>query len=108
MPLQFDSSRSSEPFLRLPPPYQNIIITPPRKSDGPRVVECMNDKRVYSNLNGPPFPYTYEDFEFWYGKIEKGCTEGLRQHLEMTGVITDSEGQAQRKWSGAVPIRIIR
>jgi hypothetical protein len=26
----------------------------------------------------------------------------------MTGVITDSEGQAQRKWSGAVPIRIIR
>ncbi|ETS84430.1 hypothetical protein PFICI_02455 [Pestalotiopsis fici W106-1] len=108
MPLEFDPSRSYEPFLRLPTPHENIIITPPRKSDGPRVVECLNDAKVCNTLNGPPFPYTYKDFEFWYDKIEKDCKKGLQEHLEMTGTTNVGEGTGQRKWTGAVPVRSIR
>ncbi|KAH8891951.1 hypothetical protein GQ53DRAFT_746413 [Thozetella sp. PMI_491] len=108
MPLEFDQSRSNEPFLRLPPPYQNIILTPPRKSDGPRVVECLNDPKVYTSLLGPPFPYTHQNFEFWYNSIEKQCAEGLKQYLEVKGGMDGSGEQGKRKWANACPVRIIR
>jgi hypothetical protein len=63
-PLELND-RTGEPFLRLPAPFQNIIITPPRSEDVPSIVRALNDPRVYKTLSGPPFPYLEEHATAW-------------------------------------------
>ena len=108
MPLEFDQSRSNEPFLRLPKPLQNIIITPPRKSDVESVLEYLNDPRVYNNLIGPPFPYKQEHYEFWGSMIEAGCSEGLSQYYRIMETGKGSGSPGKRTWADVFPVRSIR
>lgn len=68
-PLELDSS-TGEPFLRLPAPHDNIIITPPRLEDGPETVQILNDPKVYKYLSGPPFPYLQENADEWQALIK--------------------------------------
>ncbi|TBU34788.1 acyl-CoA N-acyltransferase [Dichomitus squalens] len=70
-PLEFNP-KSGEPFLRLPAPHENIIITPPRMSDAPAVVSNMADPAIYTFLEGPPFPYLPEHADQWLTKIKNG------------------------------------
>ncbi|KZP23746.1 hypothetical protein FIBSPDRAFT_910082 [Athelia psychrophila] len=58
-PLQVNP-RTNEPFLRLPSPFERIIITPPRDADTTAVVEILNDPRVNQWLQGPPYPFLQE------------------------------------------------
>ncbi|KAJ7455929.1 hypothetical protein B0H11DRAFT_1925876 [Mycena galericulata] len=51
--------KTGEPFLRLTS-HKNIILTPPRLSDGAAMVLHFNDERIYHWLSGPPFPYLPE------------------------------------------------
>jgi len=55
-PLQCDP-QTGELYLRLPPPHDNIIITPPRPTDAPAMVEILSDERVYTWLDSVVHPF---------------------------------------------------
>ena len=48
------NSHTGEPFVRLPTPLENIIVTPMRDSDKPKVIEYMNDWRIVQYLQVCP------------------------------------------------------
>ncbi|KAF8166547.1 hypothetical protein K438DRAFT_1774990 [Mycena galopus ATCC 62051] len=58
-----------EPFLRLPAPFSNYIITPPRMSDVAQSVEIMNDPFVFKWM-GRSTPYTADNAEAWLTKVK--------------------------------------
>ena len=67
-----------EPYLVLPEPYTTIIITPYREllveeKDGTidRLVEYLNDDRVYPWLQNPPFPYKRHHALSWIGQLQE-------------------------------------
>ena len=68
---------TGEVFLRLPVPYENIIITPPRDSDVADTVLILNDPRVYKSLPGPPFPYEPHHAEEWLGRMKNKSDQVL-------------------------------
>lgn len=55
-PLQVNAI-TGEPFFPLET-HPNIILTPPRLSDIPKLPDLMNDPGVCVWLTGPPHPYT--------------------------------------------------
>ena len=69
-PLEFNPA-TKEPFLRLLPPHQNIIITPYRPTDAGFIVCHLNDPRICATLLGPPYPYTEEHARFWIDQKTK-------------------------------------
>jgi hypothetical protein len=71
--MEFDANNS--PFIRLPAPNENIIITPSRYSDGDAVIELLSDPRVYMNLAGPPYPYGQEEWDSWFPILEKASKD---------------------------------
>lgn len=83
-PLKFND-KTREPYLRLPAPYDNIILTPPRMSDAPAVVSNMMDPRVYVWLEGPPHPYLPQDAESWLTKIKAG-TDLVIEELQRASI----------------------
>lgn len=70
---------TNEVYLRLPPPYINIIITPPRPSDAPIIVKYLNDSRVYKTLDGPPYPYLLEHAESWLSTVSTESADILSE-----------------------------
>ena len=98
------NAQTGEPFLRLPEPHTNIILTPPRMSDVPFVVENLNDPRVYSNLMGPPFPYLEEHAVYWLKSVigpADALLKELKEHAE-------AEPESTPKIVGGCPVRILR
>ncbi|KAJ7146318.1 acyl-CoA N-acyltransferase [Mycena epipterygia] len=71
---------TGEPFLRLTT-HKNIILTPPRLSDGPAMIPLFNDERVYHWLSSPPVPYLPEDAEWWLNQA-KAKSDKLLGELE--------------------------
>ncbi|KAJ7508528.1 GNAT domain-containing protein [Mycena galericulata] len=72
--------KTGEPFLRLTS-HKNIILTPPRLSDGAPMVLHFNDERVYHWLCGPPFPYLPEHADAWLNQA-KQKSDALLAELE--------------------------
>ena len=76
--------RTNDPYLRLPPPHSNIIITPPRSRppdgadtddcDEADMIEVLNDFSVTKNLTLPPYPFQREDADKWVGFARKECS----------------------------------
>ncbi|KAJ7455930.1 acyl-CoA N-acyltransferase [Mycena galericulata] len=62
--------KTGEPFLRLTS-HKNIILTPPRLSDGPAMIPLLNDERVYHWLSSPPFPYLPEHADWWLNQAKQ-------------------------------------
>ncbi|KAJ5795726.1 uncharacterized protein N7518_004266 [Penicillium psychrosexuale] len=60
---------TKEPYLQLPAPCANIIITPHREYQieeaSAAMTEILNDPRVYSWLQGPPYPFLPEHGIDW-------------------------------------------
>ncbi|OQE04274.1 hypothetical protein PENSOL_c001G03409 [Penicillium solitum] len=60
---------TKEPYLQLPAPCANIIITPYREHQivetSAVMTEILNDSRVYSWLVGPPYPFLPEHGVDW-------------------------------------------
>ncbi|KAJ5773542.1 hypothetical protein N7457_008438 [Penicillium paradoxum] len=60
---------TKEPYLQLPAPCENIIITPHREHQieetAAVMTEILNDSRVYAWLQGPPFPFLPEHGRDW-------------------------------------------
>lgn len=101
-PLQVNE-RTGEPFLRLPSPHENIIITPRRLEDVPFIVSALNDPRVYRTLEGPPFPYTEEDAISWLNKT-KGAADEIFQELQEAA----DAGLQDLKFVEGCPVRTLR
>ena len=87
-PLLFDS-RTGEPYLQLPPPNDNVRITPPRREDVEVTVQLLNDERVYTWLVGLPHPYSQEDGIAWNSMITSRY-QGLFQRIETGERIVDA------------------
>ncbi|KAI0698401.1 hypothetical protein C8T65DRAFT_660635 [Cerioporus squamosus] len=71
---------TDEPFIRLPPPQDGIIITPPRREDVPYIVAILNDYPIKKWLDGPPFPYLDEHAEDWVARM-KEQSDAVMQEL---------------------------
>jgi len=85
---------TKEPYLKLPPPLSNIIITPHRLENIDEtvasMVDILNDPRVYPWLERTPYPYLNEDGVGW---VKAHCKENeevlstLRRDLEQENLI---------------------
>ncbi|OCH96417.1 hypothetical protein OBBRIDRAFT_718357 [Obba rivulosa] len=69
------NERTGEPYLRLPSPLDNIIITPPRLSDAPALVGILNDPAVCKWLESPPYPYLPEHADWWLNNVKTSSNE---------------------------------
>ncbi|KAI0686015.1 hypothetical protein BC835DRAFT_477629 [Cytidiella melzeri] len=95
--------RTGEPFLRLPSPHENIIITPPRLEDTPSVVGALSDPRVYKTLSGPPFPYTEDHAVSWLSEVKEQSDELLKELQQ-----AEEEGVQGLKVVDGCPVRTLR
>jgi hypothetical protein len=81
MPIEYNS-QTSEPFIRLPPPHQNIILTPPRPglADEDALVAALNDPQVYVKfLSTPPLPFLREHATEYIARSVEDCDRLLRE-----------------------------
>ncbi|KAF8445718.1 acyl-CoA N-acyltransferase [Boletus edulis BED1] len=95
---------TEEPFLRLPSPNDNIILTPPRANDVKCLAPIINDPRVSVWLEGPPIPYRDEHAEEWLAQIIKQGEDILTELREEDRLNPDG----QLKLVGGCPVRHIR
>jgi len=103
--MEFTNSNPAVPFIRLPPPFENIIITPPRYGDGSTVIEIMANPVVYMNLEGPPFPYTQESWQEWYPIIAKLSSDSLAEYY----AAEEARKRGEKRWiKTALPVCMIR
>ncbi|KAJ7483175.1 GNAT domain-containing protein [Mycena latifolia] len=75
------STTTGEPFLRLPAPFTNIIITPPRMSDVEPSLAILKNRAV-SIWMGPPMStieYTAARAETWLAKVKQETDAALQE-----------------------------
>ncbi|KAF7345410.1 Acetyltransferase, GNAT family [Mycena venus] len=94
---------TGEPYLRLPAPFSNIIITPPRMSDVAPSAAILVDPAVsvWMGPQGPGSTYTVAQAEGWLTKLT-ARTDALVKEL---GGATDPHGH---KPVDGCPLRHIR
>ncbi|EAU92300.1 acetyltransferase [Coprinopsis cinerea okayama7 len=65
---------TGEMILRLRK-HPNLILTPPRESDVPKLAEYLSDPRISSFLASPPIPYRIEHAQAWLARAisERGA-----------------------------------
>lgn len=106
-----------EPYLQLPAPCTNIIITPYRENQIQEtalvMAETLNDPKVYSWLQGPPYPFLPEHGEDWVKmKIQenKAVVSALQREFETKGQqhSGDSCDQVDREIFDKCPFLCIR
>ncbi|GBE77660.1 hypothetical protein SCP_0105410 [Sparassis crispa] len=95
---------TGEPFLRLPSPLEDIIITPPRVTDAPSIVAILNDPTVCQWLKGPPYPYLPSHADSWLNDAKRESDATLLE-LKQT-CREDSDGTL--KLVGSCPVRSLR
>lgn len=86
------NTQTQEPYLRLPEPHANIIITPHRPNQidetSSALVRILNGPLVALRLQRTPYPYSKSDGEEW---VKVNCKEQeevlsiLRNELEYPG-----------------------
>jgi len=97
-----------DPGFRIPVlhPTSRIILTPPNIEDCRDVVAALNDPRVYMNLNGPPYPYTEDDYLGWYRVIEEAARtnseemQTIERWWQIAQEAEQNPGGCRRKWMG--------
>jgi hypothetical protein len=94
--IQYNAS-TGEPFLRLPAPFTNIIITPVRMSDVAPSVEIMNDPFVFKWMGGST-PYTADRAEAWLKKVK----------AQTDAAVDELHGAAEPHVVSGCPVRHIR
>lgn len=95
--MQYDS-QTKEPYLRLPDPMANIIITPPRIDDAETLVRILSDESVYRWLAAIPHPYTENDAKEWLTIATK----------RSKAILAALEGQADSQKAEGCPVNAIR
>ncbi|KAH7914750.1 hypothetical protein BJ138DRAFT_1123244 [Hygrophoropsis aurantiaca] len=95
---------TGEPFLRLPAPNENIIITPPRLSDELLFAPIINHAEVSVWLEGPPIPYLDEYALPWLTLIKEQSDSVLKELREEEQRNPDGP----LKLVGGCPVRHLR
>lgn len=88
-PLKLDDA-TKEPYLRLQPPYEHLVLTPPRHSDASSLVRNLNDPRIFATLSGPPYPYTEAHAIEWLNEIvasSEAAYADLRAGKDVVGAV---------------------
>jgi len=98
LPLRLNE-RTKEPYLQLPEPHGNIIITPPRQTEADiaALVSIMNERAVWQWLEGPPYPYNEDHARSWLAMIS-------RESDDLFAQLQDNPYQLV----GGCPVRILR
>lgn len=89
MPIEYNS-QTSEPFIRLPPPHHNIILTPPRPgpADEDALVAALNDPQVYIKfLSTPPLPFLREHATEYIANSVEDCDRLLQEWDSGSGFV---------------------
>jgi len=94
--------KTGEPYLRLPAPLDNIILTPPRMTDADATVAIMNDEGVAMKLASPPYPYLHEHAISW---LEK---ETERNRCAMEEIDRATRSSAGEVFFSECPVQSIR
>ncbi len=114
--MEFDPATSTY-FIRLPPPYTNITLTPGFLEDAPIKISSLNNPAVYMNLSGPPYPYTESDCANWFKTLSATNDAALSQYLLVQASRSAKEGDAGeqgvntsegKKWVDGLPVSAIR
>ncbi|KAI0669773.1 hypothetical protein C8Q78DRAFT_1079700 [Trametes maxima] len=71
--------QTGEPYIGLPPPFNRIIITPPRREDVPRIVTILNENAVKKWLDGMVFPVLEQHAEDWVAQTKERSDLVLRE-----------------------------
>ncbi|KAJ6580928.1 acyl-CoA N-acyltransferase [Mycena capillaripes] len=103
--LQYDAT-TGEPFLRLPAPFSNIIITPPRMSDVSPSVEIMNDSFVFEWM-GMGSTYSAIRAEGWLTKVkvETDATCHIREERpDGTDLFIGDVGLVRSSWTEVLDV----
>lgn len=77
-PLQVNS-QTGEPFLRLPEPFETIIITPPRPSDVSKFADTLKDVDISKWLFTAAHPYTEKDAALKLARAVAGYEKVLKE-----------------------------
>ncbi|OJD32253.1 gnat family [Diplodia corticola] len=110
------STTSSTPSPNRHRRFTHVLLTPPRRTDGPAAVAALNDPRVYLNLLGPAYPYDLHHWEAWYASLAADAAraaEELRgvEEVRRDGKKEEEEGRkdGKRWWVGSgLPFPVIR
>ncbi|KAG1734033.1 uncharacterized protein EDB91DRAFT_1057071 [Suillus paluster] len=96
--------KTGEPFLRLPAPHQNIILTPPREGDQSINMHHMNDPAIHKWLEGPPVPYLPEHADSWF-QFVKGQSDATLGYLRKS---EENFPDGPLQFVDACPVRYLR
>ncbi|KAH9835900.1 acyl-CoA N-acyltransferase [Rhodofomes roseus] len=102
-PLQVNPT-TGEPYLRLPSPHDNIIITPPRMSDVDAAMRNLNDRKVVDWLSSPPYPYLQSHAESRLTMVTKE-SDAILADLEADD---PEQSGGSLKIVGACPVHALR
>ncbi|KIJ57095.1 hypothetical protein M422DRAFT_198478 [Sphaerobolus stellatus SS14] len=74
------NAKTNEPYIQLPFPHSNIIITPPRQTDADlkAIVSILNQEAVWKWFEGPPYPYETHHGQQWMESMMKESQEILQ------------------------------
>ena len=90
---------TDEPYLRLPKPLHNIIITPPRLTDAEALAGILSNNEVAKWLTFIPQPYGINEAEEWL-TFSKAQTDELLQNLRQAG--------SEATFVDSCPVRTLR
>ncbi|KIP04988.1 hypothetical protein PHLGIDRAFT_92733 [Phlebiopsis gigantea 11061_1 CR5-6] len=102
-PLRFNP-KTGEAYIPFPAPHTNLILTPPRLTDANANYAMMNDPKVISTLEGPPYPYLESHATEWVTSITKEAEAALQEYKDAVAQSTDGS----RKLVSRCPVRYIR
>ncbi|KAG0709435.1 GNAT domain-containing protein [Suillus ampliporus] len=102
-PLEFNP-KTGEPFLRLPAPHQNIILTPPREGDQAVLMHNMNDPAIHKWLERSPVPYLPEHADSWI-QLVKGQSDATLEYLRKS---EEDFPNGPLQFVDASPVRYLR
>ena len=102
--------KTKEPYLQLPEPFSNIIITPVRPDSDPQeILPILNDPRVHIWLTGASFPHELHHAQATVNK-RKAASERVLEELrapESEG-IDEPKGPTGLKLVSGCPVTAIR
>ncbi|KAJ7061499.1 acyl-CoA N-acyltransferase [Mycena amicta] len=104
MPNQFtplERTLSGEPFLRIPAPHANLILTPPRPEDAAALVGIINDPDVYPWLGRPTEKYTLADAQAVVEQFTRSSDKVIK-------ALTDSADAEELVFADDCPVQSIR
>ncbi len=102
-PLQVDL-KTGEPYLRLPFPHDDIIVTPCRPEDVSAIAKVLNDPDIYKWLYSPKYPVLEDQAQERLNRFMKGCKDALKELEDVHA----ADPSGVNHFVGSCPVKVIR